>query len=74
MAWVKRGLNSLRVHLKNMTESKKGPNIIQAGLEDLAKITGEDVEILAKKSLEESEKLKKSEDLAVKKARVIMHL
>jgi len=51
-----------------MAEQKKGPNLIQAGLEDLAKITGRPVEELAKESLEESNKLKESEDPVVKRS------
>ena len=74
MAWVRRGLNSPRVHFallsastKNMAENKH-VDLIQAGLEDLAKITGKSVEELAQKSLEESNKLEESEDLAVKES------
>ena len=43
-----------------MAENKKHVNLIQAGLEDLAKITGEDVEKLAQQSLKDLEKLRQS--------------
>ena len=54
--------------LRNMAEINNHIDIIQAGLEDLAKITGKSVEELAQKSLEESNKLEESEDLAVKES------
>ncbi|MFH1863294.1 MAG: hypothetical protein ABIJ85_00065 [bacterium] len=51
-----------------MAESKKHVDLIQAGLEDLTKITGKTVEELAQKSLEESARLEESEDPAVRRS------
>ena len=54
--------------LKGMSEKAKHVDLIQAGLEDLAKLTGKPVEELARQSLEESEKLEQSEETDVKRS------
>lgn len=51
-----------------MAENNKHIDLIQAGLEDLAKLTGKTVEELAQKSLEESKKLEESQEPAVKES------
>ncbi len=51
-----------------MSENKNHVDLIQAGLEDLAKLTGKPVEELARQSLEESEKLEQSEETDVKRS------
>lgn len=50
-----------------MSENKH-VDLIQAGLEDLAKLTGKTVEELTQKSLEESKKLEESQEPAVKES------